>query len=137
MHQPLLTTLLLSILNLDVRSLLLLLRCIESHVDDTSNTVTSLIISLIPLLGTEGQGTHVHIVETLVNILQSLVVGYKLVYPEGTIQVIYHQQCTSHHHHLDECDSPSTIPGSSVRPLTPPNADPRHTRPVTSWNLGR
>src|SRR6218665_910055 len=28
----------------------------------------------------------------------------------------------------------STMPGSSVRPLTPPKAEPRHTRPVTSWN---
>ena len=27
-----------------------------------------------------------------------------------------------------------TIPGSWVRPLTPPKAEPRHTRPVTSWN---
>lgn len=29
----------------------------------------------------------------------------------------------------------STKPGSSVLPLTPPNAVPRHVRPVTSWNL--
>ena len=28
----------------------------------------------------------------------------------------------------------STIFGTSVRPLAPPNAEPRHTRPVTSWN---
>lgn len=28
----------------------------------------------------------------------------------------------------------SMIPGSCERPFTPPNADPRHTRPVTSWN---
>ena len=27
----------------------------------------------------------------------------------------------------------STMPGISVRPRTPPNAEPRHTRPVTSW----
>ena len=26
------------------------------------------------------------------------------------------------------------IPGGCVRPFTPPNAEPRHTRPVTSWN---
>ena len=32
-------------------------------------------------------------------------------------------------------DIPSTIPGISVLPLTPPNADPLHTRPVTNWNL--
>jgi hypothetical protein len=88
MYQPLLT-LLLSIPNINVRSLLLLFRCIESHVDDTSNTISGLTISPILLLGTDGQGTHVHIVETLVDILQSLVVGDKLVYPEGTIQVIY------------------------------------------------
>ena len=30
---------------------------------------------------------------------------------------------------------PSTRPGSSVRPLTPPKAVPRQVRPVTSWNL--
>src|SRR5437868_6563506 len=28
----------------------------------------------------------------------------------------------------------STIFGTSVRPLAPPNAVPVHTRPVTSWN---
>src|SRR4029078_10368660 len=28
----------------------------------------------------------------------------------------------------------STIFGTSVRPLAPPNAVPRHDRPVTSWN---
>src|SRR5262249_36093852 len=28
----------------------------------------------------------------------------------------------------------STILGTSVRPRAPPNAVPRHTRPVTSWN---
>ena len=28
----------------------------------------------------------------------------------------------------------STIFGTSVRPFAPPNAVPRHTRPVTSWN---
>ena len=28
----------------------------------------------------------------------------------------------------------STIFGTSVRPLAPPNAVPFHTRPVTSWN---
>ena len=28
----------------------------------------------------------------------------------------------------------SIIPGSSVLPLTPPKADPRHIRPVTNWN---
>jgi hypothetical protein len=27
------------------------------------------------------------------------------------------------------------MPGISVLPLTPPKAEPRHTRPVTSWNL--
>ena len=30
---------------------------------------------------------------------------------------------------------PSTMPGISLLPLTPPNADPFQTRPVTSWNL--
>lgn len=29
----------------------------------------------------------------------------------------------------------STNPGISVLPFTPPNAVPRHVRPVTSWNL--
>jgi hypothetical protein len=28
----------------------------------------------------------------------------------------------------------STIFGTSVRPLAPPNAVPRQLRPVTSWN---
>jgi hypothetical protein len=28
----------------------------------------------------------------------------------------------------------STIFGTSVRPRAPPNAEPFHTRPVTSWN---
>jgi hypothetical protein len=28
----------------------------------------------------------------------------------------------------------STIFGTSVRPFAPPNAVPRQTRPVTSWN---
>jgi len=28
----------------------------------------------------------------------------------------------------------STILGTSVRPLAPPNAVPRQLRPVTSWN---
>jgi Zn-dependent alcohol dehydrogenase len=27
-----------------------------------------------------------------------------------------------------------TIPGSCVRPFTPPKAEPSHLRPVTSWN---
>ena len=26
------------------------------------------------------------------------------------------------------------MPGNSLRPFTPPKAEPRHTRPVTSWN---
>lgn len=33
-------------------------------------------------------------------------------------------------------DVPSTRPGNSVRPFTPPNAVPRQVRPVTSWKLG-
>jgi hypothetical protein len=90
--------------------LVLLFGFIESHVDDTSDTVSSLIISFVlyidfvfsplrPCSIRSGDRlkrcddggrelTYMHIIETLVDIVQFLVVGNKLVYPEGTLEVV-------------------------------------------------
>jgi hypothetical protein len=84
--------------------------------------------------------THMHIIKPAVNLVEFTVVRDKLVDPQGSVQVVCHVISTDS---LPQYVtfvieySPSTIPGISVRPLTPPNADPFHVRPVTSWNLRR
>lgn len=86
--------------------------------------------------------THVHVVKALVDFLELLIVGNKLVNHKSTRKIVCHQsQLTTSSPSAPLCIevrgiSPSTIPGISDRPLTPPKADPRQTRPVTSWNLG-
>jgi hypothetical protein len=65
--------------------------------------------------GTDGF-TFVHQIKRFVDLLQRQTVGNE------RIELNFSAMASS------------TIPGSWVRPFTPPNAEPRHTRPVTSWN---
>jgi hypothetical protein len=85
------------------------------------------------------QSTHVHVVEPFVDLLEITVVSDKLVDPELSVHVICRgtsEAVVSKHVYAHCCKStlvnvPPTMPGNSVRPLTPPKADPRQTRPVT------
>ena len=83
-----------------------------------------------------GISTYVHVVEALVDAFQSPGVSNKFIHPEGSVHVVWRNHVRRLKPYF-ECsrDTPSTIPGNSVRPLTPPNAEPFQTRPVTSWNL--
>jgi hypothetical protein len=97
-------------------ALLQVLICALTHVHHTPDAVAGL-----------------HVLEALVDIVERLCVGYELVNPEGSVHIVW--RSASNLPGIMPRSSPSTIPGSSVRPLTPPNADPFHVRPVTSWNL--
>jgi len=85
--------------------------------------------------------TYVHIIETLVDIIQFSVMSDIFVNLNFSIKVIFgkkEKKSTSYffffsQSHLGQL--PWTSPGISVLPLTPPKAVPRQTRPVTSWNL--
>jgi hypothetical protein len=37
----------------------------------------------------EKRGTYVHVVESLVDVVQALVVGNEFVYPKSAVQVVY------------------------------------------------
>lgn len=73
-----------------------------------------------------------HVVESFVNFFEFATVGDVLVNLEPTTEIVWLRQTlmstlvSSH-----GIDGPSTRPGSSVRPFTPPKAVPRQTRPVT------
>jgi len=85
--------------------------------------------------------TYVHIIETLVDIIQFSVMSDIFVNLNFSIKVIFGKKEKKvnlllfffSQSHLGQL--PWTSPGISVLPLTPPKAVPRQTRPVTSWNL--
>lgn len=82
--------------------------------------------------------THMHVFKAFVNIRQSGGMSDIFVNFNFTGEVIYESKKKVSSKNLDEWRNvPSTRPGISVLPLTPPNALPRHVRPVTSWNLQR
>lgn len=77
-----------------------------------------------------------HIVEAFVDRRKSSLVGNVLIDLDLAIQVIWTNGLWVSKGMVLKCvNRPSTRPGSSVRPLTPPKAVPRHVLPVTSWNL--
>ena len=77
-----------------------------------------------------------HIVEAIVDRRKSALVGNVLIDLDLAIQVIWTSVLLASKGIAKKCvNRPSTRPGSSVRPLTPPKAVPRHVLPVTSWNL--
>lgn len=78
-----------------------------------------------------------HVVEAFVDVDKRAVVSDVLVDLDLALEVVCgetHNLSPKYGH--EEIESiPSTSPGISVRPLTPPKAVPRQVRPVTSWNL--
>ena len=80
-----------------------------------------------------------HIVEALVNFCERPMVRDVLVNLYCALEVVWIHMTSSEDSvkrtEMNGKHSPSTRPGSSVRPLTPPKALPRQVRPVTSWNL--
>jgi len=84
----------------------------------------------------------VHVVEPFVDLLEITVVSDKLVDPELSVHVVCRVatgfiQLEVGMRWQVSLHLPPTIPGNSVRPLTPPNADPRQTRPVTCVHTTR
>ncbi len=86
------------------------------HVDNATDTVASL-----------------HVAESRVDIVELPVVRDKLVDPERALHVVCGKEGRQieWRNPMKVCYTPSTMPGSSVRPLTPPKAEPFHVRPVT------
>ena len=77
-----------------------------------------------------------HVVEALVDVREVPVVGDVFIHLHLAGQVVWKMaQLTKSTVDTTKSLLPSTSPGNSVRPLTPPKAEPRHVRPVTSWNL--
>ena len=78
-----------------------------------------------------------HVVETIIDFLKGAGMGNIFVNLDFSGKIVY----THYKSVIDplglsiDGKLPSTKPGNSVLPLTPPNAVPRHVLPVTSWNL--
>ena len=75
-----------------------------------------------------------HIMETVVDFRECTVVRNVLINLDLSGEVVY-EFLQSGFYDKKARNEPFTRIGSSVLPLTPPKAVPRHVRPVTSWNL--
>lgn len=77
-----------------------------------------------------------HVVEAFVDLGERAVMSDVLIDLHLALKIVWQRRDFSSMPNNEWLESiPSTSPGSSVRPLTPPKAVPRQVRPVTSWNL--
>lgn len=76
--------------------------------------------------------TYVHIMEAVIDFVKLTVMSDILIDLDLAVQIICgRRRAMTLGTAKGEGDKPSTRPGISVLPLTPPKAEPRHTRPVT------
>ncbi len=112
----------------------LLVHPTSGHVNHTTNAITGLRDFYQTQRNAPDENTHMHIMETCIDLGQDAMVGDILVNLNLAPKIV----CRGYEYFKDTKAfqfPPSTRPGISVLPLTPPKALPRQVRPVTSWKL--